>query len=102
MCLEKKVLGQIIPPDINPEIDGVPIIDLPSVELLDLIMTASMRAPIMGIFCGSTYTIILNAQTSRRFIHTFKMSDNPDHQIITGLHFSYTDGWGSQYQSRRL
>ena len=61
----ESVWSKIIPPDINPGVDGVPITDLDSIELQDTDHDGTYDGTYHGFKAEGTYTIITNAQTSQ-------------------------------------
>ncbi|MDB4442343.1 hypothetical protein N9219_02870 [bacterium] len=61
----ESVWAKIIPPDINPDIDGVPITDLPAIELQDTDKDGTYDGTYNGFVTEGTYTIIINAQSSQ-------------------------------------
>ena len=61
----ESVWAKIIPPDINPDIDGVPITDLPTIELQDTDHDGIYDGTYHDFKTEGTYTIITNAQTSQ-------------------------------------
>ena len=77
----ESVWAKIIPPDINPDNDGVPITDLPSVELLDPDYDGTFEGIYNGFTAEGTYTIIVNAQTSQE-IYSY-VQDAMINQVIT-------------------
>ncbi|MCP4182211.1 MAG: hypothetical protein GY761_02695, partial [Hyphomicrobiales bacterium] len=61
----ESVWAKIIPPDINPDVDGVPITDLPAIELQDSDHDGIYDWTYHNFTTEGTYTIITNAQTSQ-------------------------------------
>ena len=59
------VWAKIIPPDINPDIDGDAITDLPSIQLRDNDHNGTYQGTYHDFKTEGTYTIIANAQTSQ-------------------------------------
>jgi hypothetical protein len=59
------VWAQIIPPDINPETSGIPITDLPTVELTDTDEDGVYEAAYNGFNITGTYLLIIKASASQ-------------------------------------
>ena len=61
----ESVWAKIIPPDINPDVDGIPITDLPTIELQDTDHDGIYDGAYHNFTTEGTYIIITNAQTSQ-------------------------------------